>query len=109
MSLGIADVYTSSLQNDEAAVALVARALDLEVTFLDTADIYGDSELKVGTADPTWTVGGRSINCAIVADGSRAISLSARDTSMRRRNQSSLSARRRNSSGTDRTARTAEP
>ena len=50
MSLGIADVYTSSLRDDAAAVALIRRALDLGVTFLDTADIYGDSEVKVGKA-----------------------------------------------------------
>jgi aryl-alcohol dehydrogenase-like predicted oxidoreductase len=50
MSLGIADIYTSSVHDDEAAVALVRRALDVGMTFLDTADIYGDSELKVGKA-----------------------------------------------------------
>src|SRR5689334_19682499 len=50
MSLGIADVYTSSVHDDDAAIAVVRRALDLGVTFLDTADIYGDSELKVGRA-----------------------------------------------------------
>ena len=50
MSLGIADIYTSSVHDDDAAVALVRRALDLGVTFLDTADIYGDSEVKVGKA-----------------------------------------------------------
>jgi len=50
MSLGIADVYTSSVHDDEDAIAVVRRALDLGVTFLDTADIYGDSELKVGKA-----------------------------------------------------------
>jgi aryl-alcohol dehydrogenase-like predicted oxidoreductase len=50
MSLGIADIYTSSVRDDDAAVALVRRALDLGITFLDTADIYGDSELKVGKA-----------------------------------------------------------
>jgi aryl-alcohol dehydrogenase-like predicted oxidoreductase len=50
MSLGIADVYTSSVHDDDAAIALVRRALDLGVTFLDTADIYGDSELKVAKA-----------------------------------------------------------
>jgi aryl-alcohol dehydrogenase-like predicted oxidoreductase len=50
MSLGIADIYTSSIRDDDAAVALMRRALDLGVTFFDTADIYGDSELKVGKA-----------------------------------------------------------
>ena len=50
MSLGIGDVYTSGVHDDAAAIALVRRAIDLGVTFLDTADIYGDSELKVGQA-----------------------------------------------------------
>jgi aryl-alcohol dehydrogenase-like predicted oxidoreductase len=50
MSLGIADIYTSSVHDDDAAIALMRRALDLGITFLDTADIYGDSELKVGKA-----------------------------------------------------------
>jgi aryl-alcohol dehydrogenase-like predicted oxidoreductase len=50
MSLGIADIYTSSVRDDDAAVALMRHALDLGITFLDTADIYGDSELKVGKA-----------------------------------------------------------
>jgi aryl-alcohol dehydrogenase-like predicted oxidoreductase len=50
MSLGIADIYTSSVHDDHAAVELIHRALDLGITFLDTADAYGDSELKVGKA-----------------------------------------------------------
>ncbi|QNI37860.1 aldo/keto reductase [Edaphobacter albus] len=50
MSIGIADVYTSSVQDDEKAVELIHRALDLGINFLDTANIYGDSELKVGKA-----------------------------------------------------------
>jgi aryl-alcohol dehydrogenase-like predicted oxidoreductase len=50
MSLGIADIYTSSVHDNDAAVALIRRGLDLGITFLDTADIYGDSELKVGSA-----------------------------------------------------------
>jgi aryl-alcohol dehydrogenase-like predicted oxidoreductase len=50
MSIGIADVYTSSVRSDEEAVALIHRALDLGVTLLDTADIYGDSEHQVGKA-----------------------------------------------------------
>jgi aryl-alcohol dehydrogenase-like predicted oxidoreductase len=50
MSLGIADIYSSSVRDENAAVALIHRALDLGVTFLDTANIYGDSELKVGKA-----------------------------------------------------------
>jgi len=50
MSIGIADVYTSSVRDDDAAVALIHRALDRGVTLLDTADIYGVSELQVGRA-----------------------------------------------------------
>jgi aryl-alcohol dehydrogenase-like predicted oxidoreductase len=50
MSIGIADVYTSSAQDETKAVELVRRALDLGINFLDTANIYGDSEIKVGKA-----------------------------------------------------------
>jgi aryl-alcohol dehydrogenase-like predicted oxidoreductase len=50
MSIGIADVYTSSVQSEDDAIAIVHRALDLDVNFLDTANIYGDSEIKVGKA-----------------------------------------------------------
>jgi aryl-alcohol dehydrogenase-like predicted oxidoreductase len=50
MSVGIADVYTSSVHDDIKAVELIHRALDLGVNFLDTANIYGDSEIKVGKA-----------------------------------------------------------
>jgi aryl-alcohol dehydrogenase-like predicted oxidoreductase len=50
MSIGIADIYTSSVRDDDAAVTLIRRALDRGVTFLDTADIYGDSERQVGKA-----------------------------------------------------------
>jgi aryl-alcohol dehydrogenase-like predicted oxidoreductase len=50
MSIGIADVYTSSVRDDDAAVLLIHRALDLGITFLDTADIYGVSEVQVGKA-----------------------------------------------------------
>ena len=50
MSMGIAGTYTSSVRNDDDAVALIHRALDLGVTLLDTADIYGDSERQVGKA-----------------------------------------------------------
>jgi aryl-alcohol dehydrogenase-like predicted oxidoreductase len=50
MSIGIADTYTSSVHDDDAAVALIHRALDLGVTLLDTADIYGVSERQVGKA-----------------------------------------------------------
>ena len=50
MSIGIDDVYTSSAQSEADTIALIHRALDLEVNFLDTANIYGDSEVKVGKA-----------------------------------------------------------
>src|SRR5438270_11380931 len=50
MSIGIADVYTSSVQGEREAIELTHRALDLGINFLDTANIYGDSEIKVGKA-----------------------------------------------------------
>lgn len=50
MSLGIADAYTSSIQDDADAIALIHRALDLRVTLIDTADVYGTSEVLVGKA-----------------------------------------------------------
>lgn len=50
MSIGIADVYTSSAQDETKAVELIRLALDLGINFLDTANIYGDSEIKVGKA-----------------------------------------------------------
>jgi aryl-alcohol dehydrogenase-like predicted oxidoreductase len=50
MSIGIADMYTSSVHDDSHAIALIHRALDLGVNFLDTANVYGDSEIKVGKA-----------------------------------------------------------
>ncbi len=50
MSIGIADVYTSSVRGDDDAVALIHRAMDLGITLLDTADIYGNSERQVGKA-----------------------------------------------------------
>jgi aryl-alcohol dehydrogenase-like predicted oxidoreductase len=50
MSIGIADVYTSSVKDDTKAVELIHHALDLGISFLDTANIYGDSEIKVGKA-----------------------------------------------------------
>jgi aryl-alcohol dehydrogenase-like predicted oxidoreductase len=50
MGIGIADTYTSSVRDDDAAIALMHRALDLGVTLIDTADIYGVSEIQVGKA-----------------------------------------------------------
>src|SRR5262245_63083405 len=50
MSMGIAGTYTSSVKNDDDAVALIHRAIELGITLLDTADIYGDSERQVGKA-----------------------------------------------------------
>jgi hypothetical protein len=61
MSLGIGDVYTSSVSDDDSAVGLIRRALDLGLTLLDTADIYGDSELKVGRAIKGRTIGAAAI------------------------------------------------
>ena len=50
MGIGIARTYTSSVRDDAQAVGLIHRALDLGVTMLDTADVYGDSERQVGQA-----------------------------------------------------------
>lgn len=50
MSIGIADIYTSSVRSDDDAVALIHHALKLGITMLDTADIYGNSERQVGKA-----------------------------------------------------------
>jgi aryl-alcohol dehydrogenase-like predicted oxidoreductase len=50
MSIGIHDVYTSSVGAHEQGIDLIHRALDLGINFLDTADIYGDSEVQVGKA-----------------------------------------------------------
>jgi aryl-alcohol dehydrogenase-like predicted oxidoreductase len=50
MSMGIAGTYTSSVRDDDDAIALIHRALDLGITLLDTADVYGGSERQVGKA-----------------------------------------------------------
>jgi aryl-alcohol dehydrogenase-like predicted oxidoreductase len=50
MSMGIAGTYTSSVRSDNDAIALIHRALDVGITLLDTADVYGDSERQVGKA-----------------------------------------------------------
>jgi aryl-alcohol dehydrogenase-like predicted oxidoreductase len=50
MSMGIAGTYTSSVKSDNDAVALIHRALELGITLLDTADVYGESERQVGKA-----------------------------------------------------------
>jgi aryl-alcohol dehydrogenase-like predicted oxidoreductase len=50
MSIGIADVYTSSVRDADQGVALIHRALELGVTLIDTADVYGSSEIQVGKA-----------------------------------------------------------
>ena len=50
MSIGISDTYTSSVHSDEEAIGLIHRALDLGITLLDTADVYGSSEVNVGKA-----------------------------------------------------------
>ena len=50
MSIGIGNIYTSSVKDDDAAVRLIRHGLDLGITLLDTADAYGDSERQVGKA-----------------------------------------------------------
>jgi len=47
MSIGIADVYTSSVQDDVKAIELIHRALDLGVNFLDTANIYATRKSRL--------------------------------------------------------------
>jgi aryl-alcohol dehydrogenase-like predicted oxidoreductase len=44
------DTYTSSARSENEGVALIHRALDLGITLLDTADVYGTSEVQVGKA-----------------------------------------------------------
>jgi aryl-alcohol dehydrogenase-like predicted oxidoreductase len=50
--MGMSWAYEESSRNDDTSVAVLRSALDLGVTFLDTADIYGDghNELLVGQA-----------------------------------------------------------
>ncbi len=50
MSIGLGATYSSAVGSDAEAVALIHRALDLGVTLLDTADVYGHSERQVGQA-----------------------------------------------------------
>ena len=83
MSIGISDVYTSSVRDDQAAVKLIHRARELGVTLLDTADVYGVSELHVGKA-----VAGHRDDFVIATkfgfvDGSRTDSVDERTGSAR--------------------------
>ena len=50
--MGLSEFYSSSATDEKAAIALIHRALDLGVTMLDTADIYGphSNEHLVGKA-----------------------------------------------------------
>jgi aryl-alcohol dehydrogenase-like predicted oxidoreductase len=50
--MGLSDFYSSSGATDSQGIALIQRALDLGVTFLDTADVYGPhtNERLVGRA-----------------------------------------------------------
>jgi aryl-alcohol dehydrogenase-like predicted oxidoreductase len=50
MSIGLEDTYTSSIRSDDDGVGLVQHALEIGINFLDTADIYGNSEALVGKA-----------------------------------------------------------
>ena len=40
----------SSALEETKAIELIRHALDLGINFLETANIYGDSEIKVGKA-----------------------------------------------------------
>ncbi|WP_108252201.1 aldo/keto reductase [Planctomonas deserti] len=50
--MGMSDFYTGSGQDDDQALRVIGRALDLGVTFFDTADMYGPhtNEILVGKA-----------------------------------------------------------
>lgn len=50
--MGLSDFYSSSAASESEAIALIHRALDLGMTFLDTADAYGPhtNERLVGKA-----------------------------------------------------------
>ena len=50
--MGLSDFYTSSPTSDAAGLGILARALDLGVSFLDTSDVYGPhkNEVLVGQA-----------------------------------------------------------
>jgi aryl-alcohol dehydrogenase-like predicted oxidoreductase len=50
--MGLSDFYSTSGVTEAQAIALIHRALDLGMTFLDTADVYGPhtNELTVGKA-----------------------------------------------------------
>lgn len=50
--MGLSDFYSSSGATESQGIALIQRALDLGVTFLDTADVYGphSNERLVGEA-----------------------------------------------------------
>jgi aryl-alcohol dehydrogenase-like predicted oxidoreductase len=50
--MGLSDFYSSSGSSEADSIALIRRALDLGVTFLDTADMYGPhtNERTVGKA-----------------------------------------------------------
>ncbi len=50
MSIGFGDTYTSSTRSENEGIALIHRALALGITMLDTADVYGSSEVQVGKA-----------------------------------------------------------
>jgi aryl-alcohol dehydrogenase-like predicted oxidoreductase len=50
--MGMSDFYTGSGQDDDQSRRVIARAIDLGVTFFDTSDMYGPhtNELLVGKA-----------------------------------------------------------
>ncbi|MFI0357344.1 aldo/keto reductase [Actinomadura sp. 9N407] len=50
--MGMSWAYTTSERDDDVSIALIREALDLGVTFLDTAQVYGDghNEALVGRA-----------------------------------------------------------
>jgi aryl-alcohol dehydrogenase-like predicted oxidoreductase len=66
MSIGIADVYTSSVQDDNAAVALIHRALDLGITLLYTADINETDLAQIEQALPKGVADGARYDSAML-------------------------------------------
>lgn len=50
--MGMSWAYSASERDDDASIALLHSAPDLDVTFLDTSDVYGDghNETLVGRA-----------------------------------------------------------
>jgi aryl-alcohol dehydrogenase-like predicted oxidoreductase len=95
MSIGYGEIYTSSSKDEASAIALIQRALELGVTMIDTANVYGDSESKVGKAvhgrrdqvviaTKFGLVGGAASGKPFGVDGSAANVRAASEASLKR-------------------------